>query len=307
MSLRIIRPGLLTTVQDLGRWGFQTLGVPVAGPMDRASHRLANLLVQNPPDAATLEVTLVGPDLEFEAETIFALTGAEFEVRLDGGAVPMNTVWWAPRGGCLTIGSRRLGARAYLAVAGGIAVPPVLGSRATHLTSRTGGVEGRALAAGDRLPVGPPRAGRASVGKRLGPAVSLPDGGARVRAIRGPQDDLFLESAIETLQTGRFVITAQSNRMGYRLEGPVLVHRGSAETISDATPIGTLQVPASGQPILLMADGQTAGGYPKLATVITADLSVAGQLAPGEWIEFELCDRRVAVSALIAQERRLMG
>ena len=196
MSLHVVKPGMLTTVQDLGRWGYQNLGVPVAGPMDHASHRLANLLVGNRSTAATLEVTWLGPELEFEQAVACALTGAEFDLMLDGRTVARNAVWQAARGSRLTIGARRRGARAYLAVKGGIAVPRYLGSRATHVASRMGGLHGRALEAGDRLPIGSdvtPITQRAAARSRR-PVVALPDGGARVRVMLGPQDHVFSEA-----------------------------------------------------------------------------------------------------------------
>ena len=305
MSIRIIRPGMLTTVQDEGRRGFQRVGVSVAGPMDWVSHRLANLLVSNRRSAATLEVTLIGPEIKFEDESVFAVTGAEFHLVLDGIEVPTYVARRARRGATLRFGDRRRGARAYVAVAGGFDVPPVLGSRSTHLVSRVGGVGGRALVAGDRIPVGTTDKVASVAGRSRPPVIGLPGRGARLRVMLGPEDDRFSEAALATLQTARYEITPQSNRMGYRLTGPRLSHREGAELLSDATPIGSVQVPASGEPILLMADCQTTGGYPKIATVITADLPVAGQLAPADWIEFEVCDRQAAVAAVIAQEQAL--
>ena len=298
---------MLTTVQDEGRWGFQNLGVSVAGPMDRASHRLANLLVSNRQSAATLEVTLVGPEIEFESASTVAVTGAEFRLTLDGLEVPMNVATQARQGSTLRFGDRHRGARAYVAVAGSFEIPPVLGSRSTHLPSRMGGLGGRALVAGDRIPLGEVdrvTGAASSMGRR--PAIPLPEGGARLRVMLGPQDERFSEAAFATLQAARYQITPQSDRMGYRLAGPRLGHRAGADMLSDGTPIGSVQVPASGDPILLMADCQTTGGYPKIATVITADLALAGQLAPADWIEFEVCDRRAAVAAMIAQERALI-
>lgn len=300
-SVVVLKPGMLTTVQDLGRWGLQDSGVPVAGPMDAYSHRLANRLVGNPDTAATLEVTLIGPELQFEGEVLCAIAGAEFPVRLDGVAVPSCRAFRVPSGGRLSFGVRRRGARAYLAVRGGFDVPKVFGSRATHLLSAMGGLGGRALASGDRVPVGDEVAGEPTAGEPL----VLPEGGARVRVVWGPQDDYFTAEARERLVTERFLLTPQSNRQGYRLQGPALAHAGPADILSDATPIGSLQVPASGQPILLMADRQTTGGYPKIATVITADLPVAGQLAPGDWVAFAPCSLEDARQALLARERAL--
>ncbi len=299
-SVLVLKPGMLTTIQDLGRWGFQDSGVPVAGPMDAYSHRLANRLVGNPDTAATLEITLIGPELQFDGEVTCALAGADLPARLDGAVVPMGRAWTARSGARLSLGVRRRGARAYLAVRGGFDVPPVFGSRATHLLSAMGGVGGRAIASGDRLPVG------TSAGTpRRGEPLARPEGGARVRVVWGPQNEYFTAAARETLVGSRFVVTPQSNRQGYRLEGPSLAHAGPADILSDATPIGSLQVPASGQPILLMADRQTTGGYPKIATVITADLPLVGQLAPGDWIEFTACSLDEARRALVERERAL--
>jgi antagonist of KipI len=304
-SVRVLRPGLLTTVQDRGRWGLQARGVSPAGPMDPWAHRLANGLVGNDPDAATLEVTLVGPELEFDDERYVAVAGAHFALDVDGTPQVPNTAFVVPAGARLRVGGRTNGARGYVAVAGGFAVPKVLGSRSTHLVSGIGGVAGRALAAGDVLPLGssgtrPP--GRTS-------EVRLPEGGGpiRVRVLPGPQADRFPADALEVLQSAPYMITNESDRMGFRLTGPRLTHTAGADIISDATPLGVLQVPASGQPVLLMAERQTTGGYPCLATVISADIGLTGQLAPGDRIQFEVCTPQQAMTALIRQEQALMA
>ena len=305
MTIRVGDPGLLTTVQDHGRWGHQALGVPVAGPMDQVSHRCANLLVDNPSACATLEVTLVGPTLEFLADTTFAVTGAVFELWLDTKQVATGWPCHARPGSRLRFGRRQGGARAYLAVAGGIDVPPVLGSRSTDLASGLGGLAGRPLREGDLLGVGR-RAGPFVPRVSPGPSVPLPEGGATVRVLPGLDQDRFDPSAMETFQQARFILAPESNRMGYRLRGPSVELVDTRPLLSSATPPGTVQVPPSGQPILLMADRQTTGGYARIATVISADLWVAGQLAPGDWIAFEVCQRREAVAALIALEQALM-
>jgi len=196
------------------------------------------------------------------------------------------------------------GARAYLAVAGGIDTEPVLGSRATHLVSRMGGYHGRALVAGDRVPIAtglPPRPPRKSAG------LTLPSKGrALLRVIAGPQAGWFESDALKTISGVSFRISPQSNRMGYRLQGPPLVQVHEGELISEPVGIGAIQIPSAGEPILLMADRQTAGGYPKLGYVISADLPLAGQLAPGDFIEFNLCTQQEAVAALISRERQLL-
>ncbi|MEW6319774.1 MAG: biotin-dependent carboxyltransferase family protein [Acidobacteriota bacterium] len=303
--LRIVRPGLLTTVQDAGRWGHQALGVPVAGPMDPFSHRLANLLVGNPHGAATLEITLIGPELECDAQTTMVVTGADFDVLVDGVVVPSATTFSVEPGTRVRFGRRAAGARAYLAVAGGgILTAPVLGSRATHLVSGMGGLDGRALVAGDELPIA---AAPTPVRPRRAIGLALPaKGRAVLRLLPGPQIDWFTPDALSVLTTTPFQISTRSNRMGYRLEGAPLLRRREDEPISEALAFGSLQVPAAGTPILLMADRQTAGGYPKVGTVISADLPVAGQLAPGDAVEFAFVDRAAAAAALIARERQLL-
>ena len=305
MALRVIKPGMLTTIQDAGRWGYQSRGVPVAGPMDSVSLRLANALVGNARGAAGLEITLLGPELEFEDERVIAIAGAEFDVTLDGKVVALHAPFIVSSGSHLRFGMRRRGARAYLAVTGGIATEAVLGSRATHVISAMGGVDGRPLRAGDAVPLGPTTHLQGTA-HASAPIVPLPDRGARVRVMPGPQADYFAADALDVLQSSPYTIGQQSDRMGFRLEGPRLTHARGADVISGATPLGVLQVPASGQPILLMADRQTTGGYPKIATVITADIPIAGQLGPGDSISFVVCSIAEAMAALIAQERVLM-
>ena len=274
--------------------------------MDRWSHRLANLLVGNRQSAATLEVTLVGPELEFQHSVLFAVTGARFELHLDGGARSMNTSHVARGGQRLVVGRRFEGARAYIAVGGGFDVPVVMGSRATNVGSGMGGLDGRPLASGDRLRVGNELSHKVQEGETRPAAFELPRNGARVRVILGPHADLFGPSAIETLVATRYLVTTQSDRMGYRLKGKRLQPVGGDDLISMAAPIGSVQVPPAGEPIILMADHQTSGGYPRIATVITADLAVVGQLSPSDGIEFEPCDQEVALKELVAHERPLM-
>jgi antagonist of KipI len=303
-SLQLVKPGLLTSVQDLGRYGHQATGVPVAGPMDAFSHRLANQLVGNDPDAATLEITLIGPELVVDADTTIAVAGALFEVTCDDRPIAIGESFNVASGQRLKFGRIVEGARAYLAVAGGVQTPPMLGSRATHLVSRMGGFEGRALMAGDRVPISSestPRPIRKATG------LTLPSNRrALLRVMAGPQADWFNADALKTIAGVSFRISPQSNRMGYRLQGPPLVRARDGELISEPLGIGAIQVPTAGEPILLMADRQTAGGYPKIGYVISADLPLAGQLAPGDFIEFHVCSAQEAVAALIARERQLL-
>jgi antagonist of KipI len=301
MRVRVNRAGLLTTVQDCGRWGYQAMGVPVAGPMDLYSHRLANALVGNRAEAATLEVTLIGPELEFEDDRTIVVTGAKFE------DIP-DAAFEVRRGERIRFGVRVRGSRAYIAISGGIDTPIVLGSRSTHLPSAMGGFDGRALKAGDELPLGPRSIARLKArAPEREPLAERAVADRMLRVLPGPQRDRFAATALDALQSAPYRIGTDSNRMGYRLDGPRLEHTRGADIISDATPAGTLQVPASGQPILLMADRQTTGGYAKIATVISADLRIAGQLAPGDEVRFAVTTPDEARAALAAQEQALIA
>ena len=310
-TIEVLTPGLLTTVQDLGRWGHQSSGVPVAGPMDPFAHRLANAIVSNPRAAATLEITLTGPTLAFHVGRAFVVAGAAFDLFVDHTPVHLDVVIEARAGSVLRFGARRSGARAYLAVAGGFDTPVVLGSRSTHVPSGMGGWQGRALRRGDLLPVGVPHAttpstrrmtlGRGTLEHDLQGDVPV------VRVLVGPQDDRFAVDAFDALTASPYRVDSSSNRMGYRLVGSPLGHTNGADIISDATPLGSVQVPASGQPLLLMADRQTTGGYAKIATVISADIGIAGQVAPGELLQFKPCSRSEALAALLARERPLLA
>lgn len=303
----VVKPGLFTTVQDLGRPGWQRFGMPVGGAMDQPALRLANRLVGNPDGAAGLELTMVGPTLRFTTGALVALTGADLSPTLDGRPVPLWTAVAVPPGSLLAFGARRTGARTYLAVAGGLDVPVVLGSGATHVLSRTGGHQGRALTVGDELRGGSPGAEAAArAGITVPPGALLADGSAStLRVLPGPQAERFSAGALTTLTTGRFSLSHQCDRMGYRLLGPTLDRSDGGGIVSEAVPMGALQVPANGQPILLMADRQTTGGYPVIAVVISADLPRAAQLAPGDRVGFTLVKIEAAQAALREQRARL--
>lgn len=317
--LRVEEPGPLTTVQDLGRYGYQALGVPVSGAMDPWALRVLNRLVGNPDGAAGLEATLVGPTLVVEANgagettgpagVLVALGGAETDATADGMPVPPYRATWLPLGTRLVVGPAAAGARPLLAVAGGIDVPVLLGSRSTSLRGRFGGYQGRPLAAGDRLPVGPiadPAALRGRDGLALRPAARPAlEREVRLRVLLGPQADRFTDEAIATFLAAPYRLTPESDRMGARLDGPRLAHRAGADIVSDGTTAGSVQVPESGLPIVLLADRQTTGGYAKIATVISTDLPKLGQLAPGGTVRFARVDLAEAHAALAAAEARL--
>jgi len=297
-SLRVRTPGLLTTVQDLGRWGWQHLGVPVGGAMDVHACRAANALVGNPPEAAVLEATVAGPSLVARGPVTVALTGGPFAATLDGRPLGFDVAHAVPAGAVLDVGTRLGGARAWLAVAGGIDVPAVLGSRSTTV----GVLGGRALCAGDVLPVGRRRGAARQQRVRRGAERAATGGVAILRVLPAPDARDAGAAAMDALCAGPYVVGADSNRMGYRLQGPV-VPMHSHSRPSSGTVMGMLQVPPSGQPILLMADRQTTGGYPVPAIVIEADLGIAAGLAPGDACRFERCTRRDALAARLARER----
>lgn len=304
--LRVIRPGLLTTVQDLGRTGFQRFGVSVSGAMDPWALLAGNRLVGNPDQAAGLEIMLQGPELLFETEAAIAITGGDLSPTLDGRALPMWTAVAVKTGSKLSFGDRRNGSRAYLTVAGGIDVPLVLGSRATHLRSRIGGLQGLALGRQDILLCGqPPAAGLPSIGRSV-PATLRPfySASPTLRVVAGPQHELFSPEALGSFLSGPYLLTNHSDRMGYRLTGPSVERTGASDIVSDATCLGAIQIPASGQPILLMADRPTTGGYPKIAVVISRDIPLAGQLVPGDRLRFsfvDLSEARASAQALRAE------
>jgi biotin-dependent carboxylase-like uncharacterized protein len=276
-------PGLLTTIQDLGRRGQRRLGVTGAGPLDPPAHAAANRAVGNTPAAAALECTVSGPVLEFVAPVRFAVAGADLGAvleRADLGPwpVPLGKGVLARPGNRLRFAGRRSGCRAYLALQGGIDAPEVLGSRATDLQSGFGGVEGRALRADDRIGVGralPHAPADAAAAATHAESVS-------VRVVLGPQADYFAERTLAQFLSGTFRVGATSDRVGCRLVGEPLRHEGAAEILSDGMVPGSIQVPPDGQPIVMLHDGPTTGGYPKIATVIGADLPLLGQLVPGE-------------------------
>ncbi len=302
MTISVLRPGLLTTVQDLGRPGFQHLGVVAGGAMDPVSLMLANALVGNSLDAAALEITILGPELVFAEETLVALGGAEFH-----GGFPRHRPVLVPAGAKVSIGRAQRGARAYLAVAGGIAVEPALGSRATYIPGRFGGYQGRALRRGDVLTLDPhasiasrqrfarlKRRKGSSVGWRA-PMPTLPEREpVLVHAMEGPDYASFDAASQRAFFETVWKIAPESNRMGYRLVGPELARRGD-EILSGPICIGTVQVPASGVPIALMADHQTTGGYPRIAEIASADVPRLAQLAPGGTLHFARCTLDTAV------------
>jgi len=325
MSIRVVRAGLLTTVQDLGRYGLQHLGIVPGGAMDPVAHTIANALVGNPAEAATLECTLFGPTLLLEVDALVALYGAAFDAKAGGQPLPHNRPLLIKAGTTLTTGAASRGARAYLAIAGGFQVPEVLGSRSTYLPAEFGGLSGRALKAGDLLPVAADLARMsASRFERLArrraevdgdavrsvrwfaPALTLPaDNGMTVRALEGRHHAQFDGASRAAFFSHSWKIAAASNRMGYRLEGPRLARTGMVDILSEPTCQGTVQVPNDGAPIVLMADHQTTGGYPKIAEIAGADIPGLAQLAPGRSVRFVQCRVDEADAARLAADHKV--
>jgi len=303
--IRVVEPGLFTTIQDLGRPAAIAAGVPPGGAMDRFAHRAANLLAGNSPQDATLECTMSGPHLVADEPCLIAITGADFQPRINGAPAPMWTGTFLGRGDRLTFDQRLGGARAYIAVRGGFEGDRWLGSRSTSLMAGRGGMHGRSLAKGDQLSilagrVAPAVAGR-DLASRLRPAYS----DHALHAMPGPHLRRLDSEGRKLLFSASFTVTRDADRMGYRLEGPRLSTSGD-ELLSFGLVTGAVQVPRSGQPILLMADHQTAGGYPVMAVVISASMPIAAQLAPGDTLRFiqttaaEASRRRLALSAALA-------
>jgi biotin-dependent carboxylase-like uncharacterized protein len=289
-GLRAVSPGLMTTLQDLGRPGFQRLGIPVSGALDPISLRAANVIVGNAAATAALEIAYQGPTLAVEADSVrvaLAGVGAPLDILDESGAaqrVPALTSVRLRRGERLRVGALSGGAVAYLAVEGGFAIEPVLGSRSTYARGGIGGFAGRAIAAGDVLPLCGDTAAERE--ERMLPSLDLARP-SRFRLVLGPQDDYFTEAAIRTLQEASYTVSPATDRMGMRLEGPLLAHAKGFNIVSDGIGPGAIQVPGNGLPIVLLADRQTTGGYPKVAAVISADLPALGRLTPGAKVAFQ--------------------
>jgi biotin-dependent carboxylase-like uncharacterized protein len=312
-SLKVVRPGLFDTIQDLGRIGFMALGMPTAGAMDRVALGLANALCGNPIGTAGLEISVMGPDLLVEADTVrVALVGklAASLIEGPGGAsklIDSDRTHLLKRAQVLRIGMVEGSSTAYLAVAGGFALPTFMGSLSTYPRASVGGFRGRKLAEGDALPLARDQAPAAEE-KKLGHAFDY--GGGPIRIVWGPQDDYFTEGGRETFVGSEYRVSKEADRMGIRFEGPTIEHavsvdKGGADIISDGIGPGAIQVPGAGLPIVLLADRQTVGGYPKIATVASADLPRLGRLLPGHTVRFAAVSVAEAESLRRNQEARL--
>jgi biotin-dependent carboxylase-like uncharacterized protein len=291
-ALKVIAPGMLTTLQDLGRFGFQHLGIPVSGALDCISLRAANLIVGNPADTAALEMAFQGPTLAVEAASLrIAVAGGDACIEIlpnkSGEGIvrlPSHRSIRLERGQIFRVGAWAGGAVRYLAVEGGFDAAPVLGSRSTYARAAIGGFRGRALEAGDLLPLLRLEAAEREEQMLASLDLAAPE---RYRVVLGPQDDHFKPAALRTLLESTYTVTPASDRMGMRLNGPPMQHAGGFDIVSDGIALGAIQVPGNGLPIVLLADRQSTGGYPKPATVISADIPALGRLTPGSKVTFQ--------------------
>jgi len=310
MNVSVVRAGFLTSVQDLGRTGYRQFGISTSGALDPFALRVANLLVGNDEGAAGLEITLGGLQLRFNDGRIVAWCGGEFDVQIGSQSLPAGHVAHLQAGDELKFGRARIGCRAWLAVSGGVDVPIVLSSRATDLRANFGGLEGRALRDGDVLPLctwrgSPPQAAGISSWTAPHDWASPASRHPSLRFIRGVDWNRFNAATLQRLTRESFAVSPDSDRMGVRLSGPELPRVDNVDLISEAVAPGTIQVPPNGQPILLLGDCQTIGGYPKMAHVITVDLAIAAQLRPGDRVRFSEVAMADAYRLLLERQREL--
>jgi antagonist of KipI len=317
VTIEVANGGLLTTVQDRGRFGHQADGVPVAGPMDALAHRCANMLVGNDANATAIEITIVGPVIRFTQDALIALGGAELGAALDAVPFPPWRAAGVRAGTTLSFRGAATGCHAYLAIAGGIDVPRVLGSRSTYLRGGFGGMEGRALRAGDVVRCDSPSPASARALRRLldpAPSTTIARwsisptvlGTAAntdpIRLIRGEHEPLLTEPSRERLFSEPFRVSTHSDRMGYRLSGTPLELRHPTELLSEGVTFGTVQLPPGGNPIILMADRQTTGGYPRIGEVASIDLPRLAQRRPGDLVRFQPIELDEAQRLLAVRE-----
>ena len=305
MSITVKAPGLLPTVQDLGRVGWQQFGVSVSGVMDPRAAAVANILVGNDEGEAVLECTMLGPQLRFDADNCIAVTGGDLGPTLDGRPLPPYRAVVVRAGQELRFQGPRTGCRCFIAFAGGLDLPLVMGSRSTDRRARIGGLQGRALRKGDVIAFRAPRVRLKNWSERgLSPEFG-PSPVYSLRVVLGPQEDAFTQAGIRTFLGEVYTVTAEFDRMGCRLDGPKIQHAAGADIISDGIAFGAVQVPSAGRPIVMLADRQTTGGYTKIANVITADFRLLGQLKGGDKVRFERVTIQQAQDALLAQRASL--
>ncbi|MEC5423278.1 biotin-dependent carboxyltransferase family protein [Virgibacillus sp. C22-A2] len=301
----IIKPGVFTTVQDLGRNGYQKYGLAVSGSADHHAHRMANILVGNPESAAVLEVTLMGLKMMVHKPTVIAVTGGDLNFTINNTDSSMWSAVRVDKGDIINFTGCRSGCRAYVSVVGGITVPEVLGSRSTDTIGKIGGVEGRALKRGDMIPFEEQSIHHFQGIRRSLPHHLIPKytSDVRVRVLLGPQEEAFEEDSITTFFSSSYQVTKDTNRMGCRLEGNEIKHKSGADIVSEGIFFGAIQVPKNGQPIIFLVGRQSIGGYTKIGGVITSDLPKLAQVKPGDRITFERVTIEEAHRLLMEEEK----
>ena len=306
MSITILNPGLLTTVQDFGRIGYQQFGVPVSGVVDPRAMSIANILVDNPEDEAVLECTMLGPQIRFNAPNAIAITGGDLGPTIDNQPIPNYAAIRVEAGQVLRFAGLRSGCRAYIAFAGGLDIAPVMGSRSTYRKAKIGGVKGRTLQKDDVIKCRKPNPDLRGLNIRHISPEFVPRLEYKLRVVLGPQDDMFTEHGIETFLSESYVVTPEFDRMGCRLDGEIIEHKGeSGDIISDGIAFGAIQVPTAGKPIIMLSDRQTTGGYTKIANVISADFRILAQLKAGDRVRFAQVSVAAAQDALLTQRAAL--
>lgn len=295
--------GLMTTVQDAGRRGYQRYGLGVSGAVDVHSYIYANILVGNIYDEAVLEVTLLGPTMEFTCASVIAITGGDLSPTLNGQPCPMYRAVRVEKGSILAFGTPKTGCRAYIAFAGGLAITPVMGSRSTYIKAHLGGYEGRKLAQGDEIAFRHPNTCPKNPERRVMEPQQF-DGEYTVRVLMGPQEESFTAQGIETFLGSAYAVTNEFDRMGYRLTGPKIQHVRDGNIISDGITFGAIQVPDGGEPIIMLSDRQTTGGYAKIASVINVDMPMIAQCKAGDKVHFVKTDIETAQDAFVAQRKK---
>lgn len=303
-QIKFISGGMLTSIQDLGRYGYQKYGMPVSGAMDTYSLQLANYLVGNKRDEACFEITYLGPEIEFHSDTTIAVSGAIMQSTVNGKPVPMNTSIPVSKGEILVMGAVKKGMRAYLSIAGGIMVPEVMESKSTYLRANVGGFQGRKIETGDLIEIG--KCSPIPIKEIPSPLLFIYPGIQTIRVIKGTEFDRFETDAWNTFLNSEYTVSNQNDRMGYRLSGAAIKHKKGADIISSGIVNGSIQVPGHGEPIIMMADHQTVGGYTKIANVISVDLPIMGQMKAGDKIKFKEIKLEEAQDLIKKQEENLV-
>ncbi|WJE79690.1 biotin-dependent carboxyltransferase family protein [Bacillus sp. DX3.1] len=318
MNAEVLHAGMYTTVQDLGRYHYQQYGVPVGGTMDQVALRIINMLVGNEENEAGLEITITGPKILIKKPTLLAVGGANIEPLLNGKRIPLWRPILAEEGSMLCFGKAQSGCRAYVTFAGGIEVPCVMGSKSTYVRGALGGIKGRALKKGDQFQISTASEFANLVMKQLqnkNKEVTcwgvcsryLPKYSYRpiIRVVPGFESNQFTEESLHAFFTKEYKVSNYADRMGYRIEGEELLRTEEVELLSSAVTFGTIQVPSGGQPIILMADRQTTGGYPRIGNVVSTDIPLLAQLKPGDYVSFSKISIEEAQQLYIKQEQNM--